>query len=298
MNNRSKAPSILLGWRQAKVLWRIVVLVAILPYMLSLPMFIIASTTCRAVISDLPNSTTSLPPGEVELILIDALSQQISTISWLLLVGIAGFWLWNVLWHAGVVTWATWSTTVPVRAAAVLGLGVHRFWSFFRLFLTGLAVWTALVVGLWLLLLFGLFLFAGSESLQPELVTLGLGLLGMVLVSCVVWMATIRAAWLLGEVTARSAVLTWFRGLWNTFRYPIKSLKPFLVWALPGLVFGILPLVLGINVQILTGGLGGSLLGSFCALLQAFCWVALFVSYAPPSVSAAVFGETQKKAAK
>jgi hypothetical protein len=79
---------------------------------------------------------------------------------------------------------------------------------------------------------------------------------------------------LLGEPGRRSAIAAWVRGLWAVLRQPLRSLLPILVWALPGFVLLVLPLIYG--------GPAPTLIFLAAWLLGAFCLVALFLSYAPP----------------
>ncbi len=87
------------------------------------------------------------------------------------------------------------------------------------------------------------------------------------------WLATLRGAWLLGESGRRSALVAWVRGLWAVVVQPVRSTLPLVAWMVPALVLVILPVVLEAPWTLL--GIGFGWLGA------AFCWVALFVTFAP-----------------
>ncbi|MCJ7754065.1 MAG: hypothetical protein MUP13_05845, partial [Thermoanaerobaculales bacterium] len=95
-----------------------------------------------------------------------------------------------------------------------------------------------------------------------------------VLATTLVWLATLRGMWLLGEPGRRSATAAWARGLWAVLRQPLRSLLPFLALALPGFVFLALPLIYD--------GPAAAVFLLIAWLVSAFCWVALHLSYAPP----------------
>jgi len=78
----------------------------------------------------------------------------------------------------------------------------------------------------------------------------------------------------LGDSGRRSAMAAWVRGLSLVLRQPLRSLLPFIFWALPGLVLLALPL--------LYDGPAAAVFLLVAWLASAFCWVALHMSFAPP----------------
>jgi hypothetical protein len=106
-------------------------------------------------------------------------------------------------------------------------------------------------------------------------------LVGVVVVVC--WLAGLRGAWLLGDPTRRSAVLAWIGGLVGTMRQPVSSLATLALWALPAVAAAALPLIAGWQIEALRSPMANGLLSGFAGLIQALCWVGLFLSFAPTS---------------
>ena len=104
----------------------------------------------------------------------------------------------------------------------------------------------------------------------------GIGLTAAVLIMC--WLATLRGAWLIGESGRRSAVVAWLRGFGATLRQPIRSLCTLALWAVPGFVLLVLPVLLESSAAWL------ALLPAWLA--SAFCWVALYLSFVPKKLPA------------
>jgi hypothetical protein len=136
--------------------------------------------------------------------------------------------------------------------------------------MTGNVVTFGLVVGLW----WGLPIVV--DLLPSALWEYGLLVTAAVVTALIVavgWLATLRGAWILGESGRRSAVLAWVRGLHVTIRNPIRSVIPVVVWTLPAVVLLALPAA--VSPPFALPAVLFSWLGA------AWCWVALFLSYAP-----------------
>ena len=174
---------------------------------------------------------------------------------------------WCVEWHAGVVRWWLNPDTDAPRLAQILGHGLPVWWRFARLTLLALVLQVVGAATPWLPLLADV----EHRFVLPLLI---FGSVVTVAATILVWLAAFRGGWFLGEPGRRSAMAAWVRGLWAVLRQPLRSLLPFLVWALPGFSLLLLPLVYG----------GPAATPFFLAawLLGAFCLVALFLSYAPP----------------
>lgn len=179
----------------------------------------------------------------------------------LLLIG------WCVLWHAGAVRWWLLPDTDEARVAQILGHGLPEWWRFARIALLAIGLQVIAAVAPWLPLMAEV----EHRFLLPLLV---FGSVLTAVATILVWLATFRGGWLLGEPGRRSAVVAWVRGLGLAVRQPVRSVMPLLVWALPGLVL--------LAVPILYDGPAPTLFWLAAWLLAAFCMVALFMSYAPP----------------
>jgi len=105
----------------------------------------------------------------------------------------------------------------------------------------------------------------------------------------VYWIAALRGGWLLGESGRRSALLAWLRGLGATLRRPLRSFLPLLVWGVPALA-------LLAALLFVSGALAVLALMS-AALAAAFCWVALYLSYAPREPNEEWYRKMQERAA-
>jgi hypothetical protein len=106
-------------------------------------------------------------------------------------------------------------------------------------------------------------------------------LAGLVVIVC--WLAGLRGAWLLGEPDRRSAVVAWIGGLVGTARQPLSSVLTLTLWALPAVLAAALPLVAGWQIEALRAPTPNAILGGVSGVIQAFCWVGLFLSFAPAS---------------
>jgi hypothetical protein len=176
---------------------------------------------------------------------------------------------WCVLWHAAAVRWWLHPDTAQVRVAEVIGRGLPMWWRFTRLAVLALILQTIVTVVPWLPFLTDV----RQRFVFPLLVC---GAVSVVVGTILVWVATFRGGWQLGEAGRRSALAAWIRGFSLAVRQPIRSLLPMLVWALPGFALLVLPLCYN--------GPAATLFLCAAWLLAAFCMVALFMSYAPQRV--------------
>ena len=117
-----------------------------------------------------------------------------------------------------------------------------------------------------------------EERLLPVIVV---GVLLSVAVWVAAWGASLHGAWLLGRPDRRSAFLAWWRGLLQAFKSPLATFGTLALWGLPALLLSTLPLLVGVFVPGMRGGLMGSILVHVAAIAAAFCRVALFTSFAP-----------------
>jgi len=246
-----------------------------------LPLMLVLRGALMPALGKLPQEPGSLPEGEVVVIVIEALRPLLLPIGLALVSGFVVLWLWTVLWHAGVVGWQLWTGGRRVRLGEVLGLGTVAWWKYARLSVTALAVFAIALAALWIPLLAGV---EASERGLAEgrvlwLVWAGVG--ATKLIAVIVWLATLRGAWLLGLIDRRSAVTAWFRGLWDSLRTPFASLGTLLLWVAPANVLSVLPLAAGLLVPTLRDTPAIPVLGLLVALSRAFCWVGLFASFGP-----------------
>jgi hypothetical protein len=288
MNNddrRPTRPSPWQGARRALALWHLTLAVWLLPYAAFLPAVLVVEVALAGRLAALPPQRSSLSDGL--LILSRAVPQVGPGLALAVLAGCLLLWLWTVLWHAGVVHWHQEGAGREARLAELVGHGVLAFWPFLRLSLTALA---GLALGLFavaipLALGFGRAHEAMAEVVMEALVGLSLPLGLLLLATC--WCATLRGAWLLAVDPRRSALRAWWSGLVQSVRSPRQSLATLGLWALPAVVLGLLPLLLGAAVPVLRGGLGGTLLSALAGLGRAFSAVALLMSFAPQPASPA-----------
>jgi hypothetical protein len=276
---RGPAPSPLFGLRRAVELWRVVLGVTFGSVVVFLPLHLVLWTTAGGGFGALPSG--DLPNGEILLITVELLRPAWPALVLAGLSSVFALWGWTVLWHAGVIRWVVYSGRRGVRLAEILSRGLFGWWRWARLGFTSVAV----VVVVFLILVVIFFeLEERAVSLADDSAMgfyLEAGILLGLAAAVLCWLATLRGAWLLGEVNRRSAVLAWCAGLWGTMRQPLKSLWTLTVWALPGLAASVLPLVAGWQVDALRAPLPSAVVGVACGLVTAFCTVALFLSFAP-----------------
>jgi hypothetical protein len=211
-----------------------------------------------------------LPDGDAFLIFLELLRPVAVPVGVAVGLAVLTLFAWSVLWHGGTVRWWLGAGAAKVRLSEILGHGVVWWWRYARLWMIGniltigaaALVWMAVREIRW---------FAPSAGWEIILLALGLGL--TLAIAAVGWMATLRGAWLLGESGRRSALVAWLRGLWAVILQPVRSTVPLLVWMVPAAVLLVLPVVLDMPWAVIAMTAGW--------LAGAFCWVALFVSFAP-----------------
>jgi hypothetical protein len=204
-------------------------------------------------------------------------------IGWLTLVA------WSILWHAGTVRWWLGAGAARVRLSEILGHGVVWWWRYARLAAVAAGITALTQAAVWYPVS-NVVRTAGPATSADRLGLLLLAGCFVSLVGLVVfWLATLRAGWMLGESGRRSAVVAWLRGLGGTLRRPVRSLLPLLVWGLPGLLFLMVPLL--IDGALAVPGLMAA------ALAAAFCWVALYLSFAPREPNEEWYRKMQARAA-
>jgi hypothetical protein len=269
------APSLRFGFRRAIELWQVVLTVFLGTVVVFVPVHLVLWATVAGVFGSLPES--GLPDGELLLIAIELLRSEWLALALAVLSSVFALWAWTVLWHAGLVRWFVYSGRKDVRLAEILSRGLFGWWRWARLGITSIAVFlvgqTALGFGFkWL-----------GDRADDSL--LGFGLVALAVLSLVLtvlcWLATLRGAWLLGEVHRRSAVLAWLAGLRGTVTQPVRSMLTLVLWVAPGLVASLLPLLAGWQLEVLRDGAPAAVVELVAGLLGAFCWVGLFLSFAP-----------------
>ena len=273
------APSLSFGVSKTLVLWRVVVVVFVVSVLVFVPARLVFWTSVGGALSNLPDG--GLPAGETALILAELLRPVWLPLALAFLSGCFTLWAWTVLWHAGLVRWFFYSGRDDVRLAEVLSRGLFGWWRWARLGLTSaaaLAVVNGGIVAAYLAFERRTVALADDSGLDIVLeaaILLGFGS------ALLVWLATLRAAWLLGESRRRSAVLAWLAGLWGTLRQPVRSLFTLGVWAAPVVLAAVAPTILGWRFEILREMVPGTVLGIIAGLVTAFCQVGLFLSFAP-----------------
>jgi len=279
MKLSSARVSPLFGFRRAASLWRLVLVVwAVTAAVSLLPLFITGGT-----LADLlgPIPLDGAAPGDVALVVMWGLHEIGPALGSSFLVALALVMAFTILWHAGSTGWQLWHSGEPVRAAGILGMGFVRWWRYARLALTALAGTLLLAAGL----SSPFFLLAKRASKAlAETRMVNLQLAGMAMVAVVLWVgwsATLRGAWELAHPRRRSAALAWLHGLTGTLRAPLSSLGTVLLWGLAAKALTLTPLMAGLMHR----GFGGTPAWFGLALVShlaaAFCWVALFFSFAP-----------------
>jgi hypothetical protein len=233
--------------------------------LLFIPAQVIVQATAGPARANLPAG--GLDAGEDLIVFLEIMRPVAVPLAVALCFGCFLFFAWWVLWHAGTVRWWLDPGTDAVRLAQVLGVGLTVWWRYARFAL--LAIFAQVIVAAtpWLPLLVDV----EEQFVLPLLI---FGSVVTVLATTLVWLATLRGMWLLGEPGRRSAIAAWARGLWAVLRQPLRSLLPFLACALPGFVLLVLPLIYD--------GPAAGIFLLIAWLVSAFCWVALHLSYAPP----------------
>ena len=264
-------PSPGVGFRLAVRLRKLVGAVWFVCVAIFLPAQLMVLAATAATRADLPPG--DLPPGDEILILIELLRPVAVPLAIALALGCLAFLAWAELWHGGTVRWWLGAGAARVRLAEIIGHGVVWWWRYFRLAMVAFIAAGSALFAIWAPIRIAL---RGSDAVaagRGAALLLTAGLVLSIFVILVDWLATLRASWMLGESGRRSAVVAWFRGLTATARQPLRSVVPVVVWGVPGLVMLVLPFLVGASVAMVAMPL--------CWLAAAFCWVALFVSYAP-----------------
>lgn len=217
-----------------------------------------------------------LPDGEELLLLAEQIRPVAGPLALALLSGGVALLAWSVLWHGGTVRWSLGVGAARVHLAEILGHGAVWWWRYARLAVTEMVAVATLLTAMWipLLAITGSTLSRNSMIGTAVAIATGLGLSLVAIVVCRI--AGLRAAWLLGEPGRRSVIVAWLHGLLDGLRRPVRSVVPLVVWAVPGAGLLVLPL--------LVGGPLATMVMLLAWLGSAFCWVALYLSYAPPEL--------------
>jgi hypothetical protein len=272
----TKFPSSLTGLGLALRLRKLVGAVWLVSLGVFLPAHLVIQRAAGAVRANLPNR--ELPDGEEMLLMAEQIRPVAGPFVLALLSGAIALLAWSVLWHAGTVRWSLGAGAARVRLAEILGHGAVWWWRYARLMLMEIVATLAALMAMWIpvIAITGATLTVGSAKRAGIVLATGFALSLFVIVIC--RMAALRAAWLLGEPGRHSAVVAWLHGLIDSLRRPLRSAGPLVVWAVPGI--GLLVLPLAVEGRLATIVLLLAWLGS------AFCWVALYLSYAPPEAAA------------
>jgi len=270
------APSPISGLRLALRLRRLVGAVWLVSMAVFLPAHLVAELAAGATRAGLPDRP--LPAGDSLLMLVELFRPVAGPFALTLVFGGLALLAWSVLWHGGVVRWWQGPGGAQVQLAEILGHGFVWWWRYVRLAVVAITATAAMLAAIWVPLkpLIRSAGTTGDGGRSGVLLAAGLVLTAIVLVGC--WLATLRGAWLLGESGRRSAAVAWLRGFGATLQQPIRSLCTLVLWAVPGFALLVLPVLVESPAAWLV--LLPSWLGS------AFCWVALFLSFAPPRLPA------------
>jgi hypothetical protein len=273
------SPSVSFGLSKTLVLWRVVLVVFVASILVFVPTRLVFWASVGGVLANLPEG--ELADGEAILILSELLRPVWLPIALAFLSGCVALWSWTVLWHAGLVRWFVYSGKKTVPLAEILSRGLFGWWRWARLGLTAVIVLAGVGVGL--VAVYGAFQDRAVELADDSRLRIVLegGILVGILAAVLVWMATLRGAWLLGDSRRRSAVLAWAGGLWGTLRQPVRSLLSLVVWVTPALAAALGPTVLAWHFELLRETIPGTILGTVGGLIVAFCQVGLFLSFAP-----------------
>ena len=252
-----------------------------------LPAQLVVNLAVGATRANLPDRP--LPTGDSTLILVELIRPVVGPLVLALVSGGFALLAWSVLWHGGVVRWWFGAGAARVRLTEILGHGVVWWWRYARLVLVTVTVTAAMLAAIWVPLgpLIHTAETIGAGGRSGVLLAAGLVLTAVVLIVC--WLATLRGAWLLGESGRRSAVVAWLRGFGAGLRQPIRSVFTLVLWAVPGFALLVLP--------VLVEGPAAGLVLLLAWLGSAFCWVALYLSFAPREPSEEWYRKMQKRAA-
>jgi len=241
-----------------------------------LPAHLVAELAAGATRAGFPDRP--LPAGDSILMLVELFRPVAGPFVLALVFGGLALLAWSVLWHGGVVRWWQGAGATRVQLAEILGHGIVWWWRYARLVVVAVTISAALLAAIWVPLkpLIRTAGTTGDGGRSGVFLAAGLVLTAIVLIGC--WLATLRGAWFLGESGRRSAVVAWLRGFGATLRQPIRSLCTLVLWAVPGFALLVLPLMVdgpAAWLAVLLAWLGST-----------FCWVALYLSFAPRGSSA------------
>ena len=281
-----ETPSPVSGFRLALRLRRLVGAVWLVSMAVFLPAQLVVNLAAGATRADLPNR--SLPPGDSILVLVELIRPVAGPLALALISGGLALLAWSVLWHGGIVRWWFGAGATRVRLSEILGHGVVWWWRYARLVVVAVTVTAATLAAIWVSLepIIRTAETTGAGGRSSVLLAVGLVLTAVVLIVC--WLSTLRGAWLLGESGRRSAVVAWLRGLGASLRQPIRSLFTLVLWAVPGFALLALP--------VLVEGPTAELALLLAWLGSTFCWVALYLSFAPRELSEEWYRRMQERA--
>lgn len=274
-------PSPRRGWRQALRLRQLVAAVWVASWLAITPALLLLRQVVVPGLASLPSGPGEVPAGDVALIVLEAGRGAARPLAFAVLSGLVLLWAWTVLWHAGVVAWTLRADPGRARLGELLGPGLAAWWRYARLSATALVALALAATALWLAVWWGARGAVVAMADRRLLLLLGIGVVATKLTAIVVWLATLRGAWLLGLPGRRSAVMAWLAALKATVRWPLPSLWAWLVWAVPALLVSAVAPLLGAAFAGLRGGLLLIAIGMLASLLRAFCWVGLFCSFSP-----------------
>jgi hypothetical protein len=276
-----QGPSVGFGLRQARLLWQLVLAIWLVSTAVHLPPVLVLDTAMGAATAGLPDDESLIAEGDLYLIRQQVITDRAVPVLVLSCVGLLLWWLWTVLWKAGVVSWQVWVGGRKVRLGEVIGLGISSWWRFFRLALTA-AAGLILSLGLvWLPLLLLIRAAYRADAGTRLLVLLVTGAVVSLLLVVLAWAATLWGVWLLGVPGSRSAVTAWLRGLVSALRTPLSTATAMAAWIVPILIVTVLPLYLGSLLTWLQVPVVNLVITVTADLVRSFCLVALLCSFAP-----------------
>jgi hypothetical protein len=246
MVNPHVFPSAVVGFREAARLHSLVAAVWLVSIVIFVPVQAVVQVTTGPARANLPAG--GLGAGEDMVVFVEVMRPLVVPLAVTLGFGCLMFIAW-------------W----------ILGKGLAVWWRYARLALIALILQVIVMISFWIPL---------RADIEERLVLpllVGASVLTVV-ATAFVWLAALRGGWLLGEPDRRSALAAWVRGLWAVLREPVRSVLPLFVWALPGLVLLVFPLLIDGPAPVfvmLVAWLGSG-----------FCWVAFHMSYAPPKPAA------------
>lgn len=276
-----RRPSPRHGWREARELWRLVLVGWAVSWIAFAPALLVVRLGVFPAVAELPDEPGAVAAGDVGLILVEAARPMVRPFALAVLSGLLVVWWWSVLWHAGVVGWRLWTGGRRVRLGEVLGLGMVAWWRYARLSATAAAAFVVGGAALWMPLRVGVRGAFHAMAEERMLVLFAVGILATKLLAILIWLATLHGAWLLGLPERRSAALAWLKGLGYAARMPLASLGTWLLWLIPAWLAAVLPLWIGTRFIDLRGTLLLIAISVLAALIRSFCWVGMFCSFAP-----------------